>query len=52
MKVVVLGGSGYVGGELLRILVNHPDVTITAAGSVHYAGEYVHRVHPNLKGVL
>lgn len=52
IKVVVLGGSGYVGGELLRILANHPDVTITAAGSVHYAGEYVHRVHPNLKGVL
>lgn len=52
IKVVVLGASGYVGGELLRILINHPDVTVAAAGSVHYAGEYVHRVHPNLKGTI
>lgn len=52
VRVAVLGASGYVGGELLRVLAGHPNVTITAAGSVHYAGEYVHRVHPNLKGVL
>lgn len=50
MKVGVFGASGYVGGELLRLLLGHPKVEVTAATSNTYAGEYVHRVHPNLKG--
>ncbi len=51
-KVSIIGASGYVGGELLRILSRHPGVEIVAAHSRQHAGEYVHRVHPNLKGVI
>lgn len=50
MKVGVFGASGYVGGELLRLLLAHPKVEVSAATSNTYANEYVHRVHPNLKG--
>lgn len=50
MRVGVFGASGYVGGELLRILLFHPKVEVTAATSNTYAGEYVYRVHPNLRG--
>jgi len=52
VKVSVVGASGYVGGELLRILSRHPDVELASLTSRQYAGEYVHKVHPNLKGVL
>lgn len=52
IKVAVIGASGYVGGELLRLLSQHPEVEIVAAVSRRYAGDYVHRVHPNLKGFL
>ncbi|MCX8171867.1 MAG: N-acetyl-gamma-glutamyl-phosphate reductase [Candidatus Bathyarchaeota archaeon] len=50
MKVGVFGASGYVGGELLRLLLAHPKVEVSAATSNTYADEYVYRVHPNLKG--
>lgn len=50
MRVGVFGASGYVGGELLRLLLAHPRIELTAATSNTYAGEYIHRVHPNLKG--
>ncbi|MDG7001635.1 MAG: N-acetyl-gamma-glutamyl-phosphate reductase [Nitrososphaerota archaeon] len=49
MRVGIVGASGYVGGELFRILVNHPKVAITAATSKQYDGEVIYRVHPNLK---
>jgi len=50
MKVGVMGASGYVGGELLRILLLHPKVELSLATSRQYNGEYLHRVHPNLRG--
>jgi len=50
MKVSIIGASGYVGGELLRILLGHPNVEVVAVTSNSYAGEFVHRVHPNLRG--
>jgi N-acetyl-gamma-glutamyl-phosphate/LysW-gamma-L-alpha-aminoadipyl-6-phosphate reductase len=50
MKVGVFGASGYVGGELLRLLLRHPQVEVTAATSNTYSGEFIHRVHPNLRG--
>ncbi len=49
MNVAVVGGSGYVGGELLRLLVRHPDVTITQVTSDSAVGQPVHRAHPNLR---
>ena len=52
MKVGVIGASGYVGGELLRLLVTHPKVEISMIVSRKRAGEYVHRVHPSLKGFI
>src|ERR671935_2912861 len=52
MKVGVIGASGYVGGELLRLLVTHPKVEVSMVTSRQKAGEYVHRVHPSLKGFI
>jgi N-acetyl-gamma-glutamyl-phosphate/LysW-gamma-L-alpha-aminoadipyl-6-phosphate reductase len=52
MEVGVVGASGYVGGELLRLLVCHPKVNIKMVTSRQKAGEYVQRVHPSLKGFI
>jgi N-acetyl-gamma-glutamyl-phosphate/LysW-gamma-L-alpha-aminoadipyl-6-phosphate reductase len=46
-----MGASGYVGGELLRILLFHNKVEVTCATSRRYAGDYLHHVHPNLRGL-
>ncbi|MBO3833341.1 MAG: N-acetyl-gamma-glutamyl-phosphate reductase [Candidatus Brockarchaeota archaeon] len=51
VKVAVYGASGYVGGELLRILLSHSSVEITAATSKRFSGMPVHKVHPNLRKV-
>lgn len=51
MKVGIMGASGYVGGELLRLLLLHPNVEVTFLTSRQYSGEYIHRVHPNLRGM-
>lgn len=50
MKVGVVGASGYVGGEVLRLLVSHPQVEISMVTSRQYVGEYLHRIQPALKG--
>lgn len=47
--VSIVGGSGYGGGELLRLLLNHPHVEIKQATSRTHLGEYVYQVHPNLR---
>ncbi len=49
MNVAVVGGSGYVGGELLRLLLGHPDVTVGQVTSESMAGKPVARAHPNLR---
>ncbi len=49
MKVSIIGGSGYAGGELLRLLLNHPDVEVHQATSESHLGEYVYQQHPNLR---
>lgn len=46
----IVGGSGYVGGELLRLLLNHPHVAVQQITSQQHAGRFVHGVHPNLRG--
>jgi N-acetyl-gamma-glutamyl-phosphate/LysW-gamma-L-alpha-aminoadipyl-6-phosphate reductase len=50
VRVGIIGGSGYVGGELLRLLLFHPQVEVTMVTSRKYAGEFVFGVHPNLRG--
>jgi N-acetyl-gamma-glutamyl-phosphate/LysW-gamma-L-alpha-aminoadipyl-6-phosphate reductase len=51
MKAVVVGGSGYVGGELLRLLLRHPEVEAVQVTSDSMAGKGVGRAHPNLRRV-
>ena len=46
----IAGASGYAGGELLRLLLGHPDVEVRQATSSRFAGKFVQRVHPNLRG--
>ena len=50
MKAAIVGGSGYAGGELLRLLLFHPEVEVVQVTSETYAGQYVYFVHPNLRG--
>lgn len=49
--VAIAGGSGYAGGELLRILLSHPDADVVQVTSERLAGRFVHRAHPNLRGL-
>lgn len=51
ITVSIVGGSGYVGGELLRLLLAHPRVTLGQVTSASQAGRFVHTAHPNLRGV-
>ncbi len=51
IKVGVIGGSGYTGGELIRILLNHPEVKIDFIFSTTRAGKPVSSAHPDLLGV-
>jgi N-acetyl-gamma-glutamyl-phosphate/LysW-gamma-L-alpha-aminoadipyl-6-phosphate reductase len=51
VRVAVVGASGYVGGELLRLLLAHPAAEVVAATSTRSAGRPVHSLHPNLRGV-
>ncbi|MBM4185744.1 MAG: N-acetyl-gamma-glutamyl-phosphate reductase [Gemmatimonadetes bacterium] len=51
MRVVVIGAAGYVGGELLRLLVQHPEVTDLEATSRSQAGKTLGEVHPALARV-
>jgi len=51
MRVSIVGGSGYAGGELVRLLLFHPHVEVAQVTSESSAGKYVHTRHPNLRGV-
>ncbi len=50
IKVSIIGGSGYAGGELVRILLSHPQVELAQVTSESHVGEYLYNVHPNLRG--
>lgn len=51
IDVAVVGASGYIGGELLRLLLGHPEARPAAAVSTRLAGRRVDSVHPNLRGL-
>jgi len=48
MKIGVVGASGYAGGELLRLLLNHPEFKISYISAGTNAGELITAVHPGL----
>ena len=48
-KVAIIGASGYTGGELLRMLLNHQEVEITDITSRQYDGTPAHRIHPHIR---
>lgn len=50
IKAGIIGGSGYTGGELLRILLNHPAVDIDFVYSTTRAGKKITTSHPDLLG--
>ena len=50
IRVGIIGGAGYTGGEMLRILVNHPNVEISFVNSQSNTGKYIYEVHTDLFG--
>ncbi len=50
IKVAIAGGTGYTAGELLRLLVNHPNADVVAVLSTSQVGESVTGVHKDLLG--
>ena len=50
IKVGILGAAGYTGGELIRVLLNHPEAEIVFANSESNAGNLVSDVHEGLVG--
>lgn len=51
IRAAIVGGSGFTGGELLRLLHFHPEVDVTQITSREHAGRYVYTVHPNMRNV-
>ena len=49
IRASIIGGSGYTGGELLRLLLQHPQVELAQVSSRRRLGEYVYQTHPNLR---
>jgi N-acetyl-gamma-glutamyl-phosphate/LysW-gamma-L-alpha-aminoadipyl-6-phosphate reductase len=49
LRVALIGGSGYTGGELARLLLFHPEVELTQVASSSQAGHYLYSAHPNLR---
>src|SRR5262245_54406197 len=50
IRASIVGGSGYVGGELLRLLLGHPQVSVAQITSERLTGKPVTTTHPNLRG--
>ena len=50
IKVGIVGGTGYTAGELIRILINHPDVEIVSITSTSSAGKPIYDTHRELIG--
>jgi len=50
IKIGIIGGAGYTGGELVRILVNHAHAEIVFVNSNSNAGKFLYQVHQDLQG--
>jgi N-acetyl-gamma-glutamyl-phosphate/LysW-gamma-L-alpha-aminoadipyl-6-phosphate reductase len=50
VRASIVGASGYAGGELLRLLLAHPEIEVAQITSETYASQYAYFVHPNLRG--
>ena len=50
IKVGIIGGAGYTAGELIRLLINHPDVEIIFVHSESNAGNKITDIHTGLFG--
>lgn len=50
VRVGIIGGAGYTGGEMIRLLINHPSVSISFIHSTSNAGNSVSKVHADLLG--
>ena len=50
IKIGIIGGAGYTGGELIRLLINHPQAEISFINSSSNAGNLVSKVHADLVG--
>ncbi len=49
-KVGIIGGAGYVGGEMIRLILNHDHCDLQFVSSRSQSGNYLHSTHPDLKG--
>ena len=52
IKAAVLGATGYAGIELVRLLTNHPEVSVELLGSQSFAGQKISDVYQNLRHIL
>ena len=50
IKVGIIGGAGYTAGELLRLLIGHPEVRVSFVQSNSQAGKAVTSIHADLAG--
>ena len=48
-NVAIVGASGYTGGELLRMLLNHSEVEVNDITSRKYDGTPAHKIHPHIR---
>ena len=50
LRISIVGGSGYTAGEMLRLIINHPELEIGQVVSRSNAGQPMGRLHPHLRG--
>ncbi len=50
IKAGIIGGAGYTAGELIRVLLYHPEVELLSVVSQSHNGEFLYAAHPDLEG--
>ena len=50
IKAGIIGATGYAGLEIVRLLLNHPEVSVAAVSSVSYEGQTLSHIYPALQG--